>query len=88
MPFYEECNYEIIQQRIIHRETAYIDPRWRNHSVAEGLLVDVMEKCWVYDPDERIEIGELVLLLRQAVVENEKHEAALQQQQQTVQGPK
>jgi hypothetical protein len=78
MPFYEECNYDAIQQRIIQRETAYIDPRWRNHSFAEGLLVDIMEKCWEYDPNDRIEIGQLVLLLRQAVAENEQHEALKQ----------
>jgi hypothetical protein len=85
MPFYEECNYEIIQKRIIQRETAYIDPRWRNHSFAEGLLVDIIEKCWEYEPDDRIDIGELVLLLRQAVAENEKQDAL---QQQKVQEPK
>jgi hypothetical protein len=84
MVFYEECDYEIIQRRIIGRETPYIDPRWRNHSFAEGLLVDIMEKCWEYNPDDRIEIGQLVLLLRQAVAENDKNESL---KQQTVEKP-
>ena len=61
------------QRNVVKGKLAYIDPRYRERSFAEAQLVDVMEKCWVYDPDERIDIFEVVRLLRMAVAENKKH---------------
>ena len=57
-------------------ETAFIDPRFRDRSFAESKLVDIIPLCWKYDPDDRIDIFELVRLLREAVKENEAHIAA------------
>jgi hypothetical protein len=33
-----------------------------------------MERCWMYEPEERIDIFEVVQLLREAVAENKKLE--------------
>ena len=60
------------QKKLIDRELPYVDSRYRNRTYAEGRLVDIMEQCWEYDPDERISIFQVVKLLREAVVENQK----------------
>ena len=48
----------------------YLDPRYKERSYAEEKLVELMEKCWLYDPDERISIFDAVEFLRQAVKDN------------------
>ena len=58
-----------MQEKIIKGETAYIDPRYRTRSLAEKRLVEIMEKCWVLKPQDRIDIFEAVRLLREAVDE-------------------
>ena len=57
---------------MINGELPYVDPRYKQRSFAESQLVEVMEKCWVYDPEKRIDIFEVVRLLRKAVAENDK----------------
>ncbi len=49
-----------------------MDPRYKERSFAEEKLIELMEKCWKYDPDDRISIFEAVDFLRRAVKENEK----------------
>lgn len=49
-----------------------MDPRYKERSFAEGKLVELMEKCWKYDPDERISIFEAVEFLRKAVEANKE----------------
>jgi len=51
---------------------AFIDDRYRNHTFIESKLVEVMEKCWIQDPEERINIFDVIKLLRQAVLDNNK----------------
>jgi hypothetical protein len=48
----------------------YLDHRYKERSYAEEKLVEIMEKCWLYDPDERISIFDAVEFLRQAVKDN------------------
>jgi hypothetical protein len=47
-------------------ETAFIDDRYRTQSVISGKLVEVMEKCWSFKAQDRIEIFEAVQMLRLA----------------------
>ena len=75
--FYEECDEAVAQQRVIDGEWPYIDERWSNNSFAEARLVDIMQQCWTYNADDRIDIGALVLLLREAVEENRKRQDTL-----------
>ena len=63
---------KIEQKKLIGKELAYVDPRYAEKGFAESKLVEVMEKCWVYEPDKRIDIFEVVKLLREAVEENTK----------------
>ena len=60
------------KEKMIKKETAYIDPRYRNRTYAESALVEIMEECWTYDPDERVDIFEVVEFLREAVEENNR----------------
>lgn len=70
--FYENDDDEVVQKKLIGKELAYVDPRYAEKGFAESKLVEVMEKCWVYEPDKRIDIFEVVKLLREAVEENTK----------------
>ena len=67
--FYENEDDEVVQEKIIKGETAFIDPRYRTRSLAEKRLVEIMEKCWELKTQDRIDIFEAVRLLRQAVEE-------------------
>ena len=58
-----------LQVRILNNETAYIDPRWKNHSLAEGKLAEIIPLSWATDPSQRPSIFELVALLRDALKE-------------------
>jgi serine/threonine protein kinase len=69
-PFYEYESYSAIQRKLLKHERAYIDPRYRSRSYAEGKLVEVMEQTWEFDPKERISIFRVVEELRKAVTAN------------------
>ena len=58
-----------IQKRIKHNETAFIDPRYSTRSKAEATIVDAIKRCFVYEPNNRISVFELVSILRQAYQE-------------------
>eukprot|EP00815_Leptocylindrus_aporus_P011123 CAMPEP_0116059472 /NCGR_PEP_ID=MMETSP0322-20121206/5811_1 /TAXON_ID=163516 /ORGANISM="Leptocylindrus danicus var. apora, Strain B651" /LENGTH=572 /DNA_ID=CAMNT_0003543849 /DNA_START=134 /DNA_END=1852 /DNA_ORIENTATION=- len=70
--YYETDDDKAIHKRAIDRELSYIDPRYRTRSFAEGKLVEIMERCWKYDPDERADIFEVVDFLQKAVEENKR----------------
>jgi serine/threonine protein kinase len=74
-PFYQECRSKYVQKRVKNKEKPHINPRWKTHSFAEGILVDLIEQCWEYKPEDRIEIGQLVLRLREAVAENKRRQS-------------
>jgi serine/threonine protein kinase len=65
-PFYNESNEEAVQQLVTNGEKPYIDPRYRSRSFAEGQLVEIMERCWIYDPDDRPDIFEITRQLKAA----------------------
>jgi hypothetical protein len=54
------------QTKLKEGETAFIDDRYRTGSFITGKLVDVMEKCWGFTADDRIDIFEAVRMLRLA----------------------
>jgi hypothetical protein len=65
-PLYLISETKDIQVRLVKGETAFIDPRYHQRSAAESKLADIIPLCWVYDPTKRIDIFELVTLLRKA----------------------
>jgi len=68
------------QKKLIGKELPFIDDRYRSRSLIEGSLVDVMEKCWIYNPEERIDIFEAVRLLRAAKEEHLRRETGQKEQ--------
>jgi len=68
--FYDTEDDTVVQKRIKKGETAYIDSRYRTRSYAEGVMVEIIEKCWVRNSSQRIDIFELVKYLKKAVIKN------------------
>eukprot|EP00566_Odontella_aurita_P005962 CAMPEP_0113579424 /NCGR_PEP_ID=MMETSP0015_2-20120614/30060_1 /TAXON_ID=2838 /ORGANISM="Odontella" /LENGTH=579 /DNA_ID=CAMNT_0000483401 /DNA_START=188 /DNA_END=1927 /DNA_ORIENTATION=+ /assembly_acc=CAM_ASM_000160 len=68
-PFYL-LEDEEAQRQMVKGERPFIDPRWREHSVVEKKLIEVIEKCWIHDPEERADIFWVVKVLREAVAES------------------
>lgn len=48
-------------------EQGFIDPRFAQRSFGEKALAEIIPRCWVYEPNNRITIFELVEQLRHAV---------------------
>jgi hypothetical protein len=57
------------QDRLLDGETAYLDPRYRTRSVAERTLTEVIDRCFVFNPDDRADIFEIVAKLRAGLQE-------------------
>jgi hypothetical protein len=64
----------VVHKKLIGGELAYVDPRYEAKSYGESRLVDIMKRCWEYDPVKRIDIFEVVRLLREAIQENARLE--------------
>jgi len=69
---YEERNDDIVQKKVIAGVHPYVDPRYKERSFVERKLIELMEHCWIYNPDERISIFEAVEFLRKTVKENKE----------------
>lgn len=53
-------------------QTAPLDPRFRDRSFGERVLMEIIPHCWKLNPDERIDIFELTDWLRRAVAEDQR----------------
>lgn len=73
--FYDTDDDETVQEKVIAGERAFVDPRWKQRSFIESELVDLMQKCWIQDVNERIDIFEAVKELRRIKEEHEKMKA-------------
>jgi len=67
LPFYDVKEDKEIQRRMVDGETAFIHPKFRTRSYAEGRLVQIIEMCYEFDPDDRPEIFEVVRFLKDTV---------------------
>lgn len=67
LPFYREKETEGVQLRFKNGELPRIDPRYRTRSLAEAKLVEAIERCWAFHPEDRIDIFGVVEILRQGV---------------------
>ena len=70
-PFYQTLDLSEMQEKTMAGETSPIDDRYRTRSLEEGKLVEIIERCWAFDPDDRPTIFEVVEFLRQAVTESD-----------------
>ncbi len=68
-PFYELKDNNSVQEEIKKGNLPYIDPKYLDpsSSVEERKLVEIMIKCWEYEPSKRIDIFEIVQFLQEAI---------------------
>lgn len=59
----------LFQKRVKKGETAFIDRRYKTRSFAEGKLVEIIELCYAYEPEERPSMLEVADFLRKALKE-------------------
>eukprot|EP00536_Pseudo-nitzschia_multiseries_P002046 jgi/Psemu1/283451/fgenesh1_pg.27_\ len=76
--FYDTDDDATVQKKVINGTRAFIDPRWKERSFIESKLVEVMERCWLDDPNERMDIFQAVKRLREIKEEHERGKQALQ----------
>jgi len=50
----------VVQKKLIAGNTSFIDDRYRVRSFGEGKLVELIERCWSYEPSNRPDIFEIV----------------------------
>lgn len=70
--FYDISDDQVTQEKLTDGDLPYIDPRWKERSYIERRLVELMEKCWIFDPDERVDIFFAVEFLKETVREYNK----------------
>ena len=75
--YYEIDDDKAIHKKAIDGELSYIDPRYETNSFAEGKIVEILKRCWVYDVKYRADIFEVVEFLEAAVEENKQREQSL-----------
>ncbi len=63
-PFYDTNDDVVVSNKVINGSRPFVDPRWRSHGFVESKLVEIMERCWKENPEERISIFEAVQQLR------------------------
>jgi len=68
-PFHEAPNDTSVQDSIRKGKHPFVHQDYRTRSVAEARLTQIMEECWKFDPDERIDIFHVVEKLSDAVHE-------------------
>lgn len=64
-PFYEYEDDVPMHLKVANGETSFIDPRYKTRSSIEGNLVKVLEKCWEFNVDDRVDIFEVVAFLNE-----------------------
>ena len=69
MPYQEKVNWWDAHLHVKKGDKVFIDPRYRERSLAEAKLVEIIEKCHEFNPKHRASIFEVVEFLRHAVQE-------------------
>ena len=61
--FYDKTDKDM-QKKVLEGETAYLDPRYRDRNYIQDKLIEMMERCWAFSPDDRPDAFEIVRFLR------------------------
>jgi len=67
--FYDEEDDEKVKERVKAGEKAYIDPRYKERSLAETKLAEIIDRCHSYNPEDRPSIFSVVKFLRDALTD-------------------
>jgi serine/threonine protein kinase len=63
-PYYSLRETKLIENTIANGTRPYLDPRYKDRSIIEGSLFDIMQQCFEVDPVKRDDIFEVVRHLR------------------------
>lgn len=63
---------EVAIKKMMKGEKSYLDPRYRGKNFIQDELIELMYKCWHYEPDKRADIFEAVTILRDILEESKK----------------
>ncbi len=66
-PYYNETDYERIQELSLRGVVPFIDPRYQRRSEAERRLVELMHLCYRRNPEDRVDIFTVVQHLRETL---------------------
>jgi len=70
--YHTEDDTKAKMKMMVDGELAYLDPRYIGKNYIQDKLIDLMYRCWAYDPDKRADIFEAVTTLRDVVKEGKK----------------
>jgi hypothetical protein len=48
-------------------EIAYLDPRYKGKNFIQDRLIDIMYRCWIFKVEDRADIFEAVVFLRETL---------------------
>jgi serine/threonine protein kinase len=69
MPFYHKDSYQdALSAMVQKKEMPYIDPAFRNGTMIQQALVDVMEECWRYESENRPSVFNILDKLRSTAI--------------------
>jgi serine/threonine protein kinase len=69
-PFWEEGeDWDKVKERVKRGDKAPIDPRYKERSFAESKLVEVIDWCHEFDPQNRPSVFDVVQFLQDAMTE-------------------
>lgn len=63
-PFYENEDDTFVQSKLLAGNTSFIDERYQSRSYGEEKMVQLIDMCWKYKPEDRPDIFEIVEFLR------------------------
>lgn len=61
---YPDIEQKDLEKKILDAETPYLDPRYKGRDWIQDRLILIMERCWEYEADKRVDIFEVVSFLR------------------------
>jgi hypothetical protein len=64
-PYYNETDEEVIQGLAMKGIPPYLDPRYKTRSYIEGRLVEIMNQCHKLQPEQRVNVFEVVQFLHE-----------------------
>ena len=67
---YDTDDDGVNQKKLTSGKLPFVDPRYKERSFGERKLVELMERCWLLNPFERIDMFAAVAFLREAIQEN------------------
>jgi len=67
--FYDEDSDDKVQKRLRKGEKPHIDPRYKERSLGEAKLAEIIDQCHSFKPENRPSIFQVVKFLRDALEE-------------------